>query len=168
MLISLSPGSNSPNAPLARDMHRLAAKMQQPIMARLTGDFWDNWSELSGHFAYAAQLERFSSPLFSPDLDVRLTCMYFLDLVALAASLTRRAIAFQNITLRSDVVYTQPIEPDAFQGEPVTCDLRWTGSRMPLVLAGGGAQLVTYTLAPQGTPKLAAEARRTREPSSTP
>ena len=56
------------------------------------------------------------------------------------------------------MVYTQPIEPDAFQGEPVTCDLRWTGSRMPLVLAGGGAQLVTYTLAPQGTPKLAADA----------
>ena len=55
-------------------------------------------------------------------------------------------------------MYTQPIEPDAFQGEPVTCDLRWTGSRMPLALAGGGAQLATYTLAPQGTPKLAAEA----------
>ena len=72
VLISLSPGSNSPNATLARDMHRLAAKMQQPIMARLTGDFWDDWSELSGHFAYAAQLEQFSSPLFSPDLDVRL------------------------------------------------------------------------------------------------
>jgi hypothetical protein len=44
--------------------------MQQPIMARLTGDFWDSWPELSGHFAYAAQLEQYSSPLFSPDLDM--------------------------------------------------------------------------------------------------
>ena len=61
------------------------------------------------------------------------------------------------------MVYTQPIEPDAFQGEPVTCDLRWTGSRMPLVLTGGGAQLATYTLAPPGTPKLAVEAAEVAE-----
>ena len=61
------------------------------------------------------------------------------------------------------MVYTQPIEPDAFQGEPVTCNLRWTGSRMPLVLAGGGAQLETYTLALPGTPKLAVEAAEVAE-----
>ena len=61
------------------------------------------------------------------------------------------------------MVYTQPIEPDAFQGEPVTCNLRWTGSRMPLVLAGGGAQLVTYTLAPPGTPTLATEVAEVAE-----
>lgn len=70
MLISLSPGSLSPNATLANDMKKLAAEKKQPIMARLTGDFWDNWQELKGHFAFAAQAEQFSSPLFSPDLDM--------------------------------------------------------------------------------------------------
>jgi hypothetical protein len=55
-----------------------------------------------------------------------------------------------NITLRDDVLYTMPIEPDAFQGQPQSCTMRWTGSKMPLTLAGGGAQLVTYKLSSPG------------------
>ena len=64
-----------------------------------------------------------------------------------------------NITLRDDVVYTMPIEPDAFQGQPKSCNMRWTGSQMPLTLAGGGAQLVTYKLAQPGAAKEAVEER---------
>jgi alpha-galactosidase len=48
----------------------MATTLQQPIMARLTGDFWDRWSSLVDHFSFAAELARFSTPLFSPDLDM--------------------------------------------------------------------------------------------------
>lgn len=64
-----------------------------------------------------------------------------------------------NITLRDDVVYTMPIEPDAFQGHPKSCNMRWTGSNMPLTLAGGGAQLVTYKLAQPEAVKEVVDAR---------
>ena len=68
-----------------------------------------------------------------------------------------------NITLRDDVLYTMPIEPDAYQGNPTSCGLRWTAARMPLVLAGGGVQLVTYELVkPAGAVDATAEGERQR------
>mmetsp|Transcript_32719 Transcript_32719/g.85646 ORF Transcript_32719/g.85646 Transcript_32719/m.85646 type:complete len:485 (-) Transcript_32719:466-1920(-) len=69
-LISLSPGTPTPNATLAAAAAAIAEQFDQPMMARLTSDFWDSWSALKAHFACAAQLEPFSSRLFSPDLDM--------------------------------------------------------------------------------------------------
>ena len=76
-----------------------------------------------------------------------------------------RPLALQ---MRSDVTSTKPIEPDFFQGWGAVpgfngvgewphgvdasffgraeCDLSFGGAKMPLQLAGGSAQLVTYTL----------------------
>ena len=76
-----------------------------------------------------------------------------------------RQLALQ---MRSDVTSTKPIEPDFFQGWGAVpgfngvgewpqgvdasffgraeCDLSFGGAKMPLQLAGGSAQLVTYTL----------------------
>lgn len=70
LTISLSPGTGTPNATLAKAARNMANTLQQPIMARLTGDFWDHWSSLVDHFSFAADLAHFSSPLFSPDLDM--------------------------------------------------------------------------------------------------
>ena len=53
-----------------------------------------------------------------------------------------------NVTLRSDVWATHPIEPDAFQGFSTDCNLNWLGSAMPLRLPGGSVQLVSYSLGP--------------------
>ena len=72
------------------------------------------------------------------------------------------------IQMRSDVTSTKPIEPDFFQGWGAVpgfngvgewpqgvdasffgraeCDLSFGGGKMPLQLAGGSAQLVTYTM----------------------
>ena len=69
-----------------------------------------------------------------------------------------------SIQMRADVKSTTPIEPDRFQGwgdlpndggsppgiAPTLlgqdeCMLSWWGHKMPLQLAGGSAQLVTYT-----------------------
>jgi alpha-galactosidase len=68
--ISLSPGSAVPNATLAAAARDIATTWQQPLMARLTADFWDDWEPLAEHFTYAAELARFATPLFSPDLDM--------------------------------------------------------------------------------------------------
>lgn len=68
VVISLSPGSPQPNATLAAAAQNMATSLKQPMMARLTGDFWDVWSQLKAHFAYAAELAQYSTPLFSPDL----------------------------------------------------------------------------------------------------
>lgn len=70
MTISLSPGSSVPNATLAAVARDMATALEQPLMARLTGDFWDEWGPLVDHFAYAAELTRYTTPLFSPDLDM--------------------------------------------------------------------------------------------------
>ena len=68
VVISLSPGSPQPNATLAAAARDMATSLNQPIMARLTGDFWDVWGQLKAHFAYAAELEEYTTPLFTPDL----------------------------------------------------------------------------------------------------
>lgn len=70
MTISLSPGSSVPNATLAAVARDMATALEQPLMARLTGDFWDEWGPLVDHFAYAAELTRYTTPFFSPDLDM--------------------------------------------------------------------------------------------------
>lgn len=68
VVISLSPGSPKPNAALAAAARDMATNLKQPMMARLTGDFWDSWDQLKAHFAYAAELAQYSTTLFSPDL----------------------------------------------------------------------------------------------------
>lgn len=68
-----------------------------------------------------------------------------------------------SIQLHADVTSTKPIEPDRFQGFADTpqgdgppgimpnfygdrsCFMSWYGGKMPLQLAGGSSQLVTYT-----------------------
>jgi hypothetical protein len=77
VVISLSPGSSQPNATLAAAARDMASSLGQPIMARLTGDFWDVWGQLKAHFAYAAELEQYSTRLFSPDLVRRVCCPKF-------------------------------------------------------------------------------------------
>lgn len=39
-------------------------------MARMTGDFWDKWSELDSHFQTAADSAPFVTSSFYPDLDM--------------------------------------------------------------------------------------------------
>ena len=70
-----------------------------------------------------------------------------------------------SIQMRPDVTSTKPLEPDFFQGwgdlpgnsdsppglSPTffgrgECFLSWWGGKMPLKLAGGSIQLVTYTM----------------------
>ena len=63
-----------------------------------------------------------------------------------------------EITLNPEIAVTQPIEANPAQGNPTTCNLHRLGSKLPLRLVGGGAQLVAY-LYPN---MLAAKAKRAK------
>ena len=52
-----------------------------------------------------------------------------------------------KVTLRDDVMTTHPIEADSDEGLAKGCPLNLLGPVAPLKLAGGSAQLLTYTIA---------------------
>lgn len=68
-VLSLSPGSDAGMASVGRAFAELDHE-RQPTMARMTGDFWDSWSSLYGHFEVAAQAANFTGGGFYPDLDM--------------------------------------------------------------------------------------------------
>ena len=67
IILSLSPGQNTSFAPIGQ---AFAEKTGFPVMARMTGDFWDHWTELYSHFQTAADAAPFARPNFFPDLDM--------------------------------------------------------------------------------------------------
>ena len=53
-----------------------------------------------------------------------------------------------EIQLSPELGFTQPIESDPSQGIASTCGMHRLGSKLPLKLAGGGAQLVAFEIEP--------------------
>jgi len=53
-----------------------------------------------------------------------------------------------EIQLSPELGFTQPIESDPSQGIASTCGMHRLGSKLPLRLAGGGAQLVAFEIEP--------------------